>query len=448
MNTRLLICLFLCIGGCRQTAPYNFAEHIAPIIHQQCTPCHRVGEAGPFPLVNYHEVKRKAKTIKRVTQSRFMPPWPADPSYRSFIGEKRLTDAQIAMIARWVDDGCPPGDTSRLIYPRFPAGSQLGKPDMVLRFKEPVRIPGDNTDRFMVIKVPYELPQDTFIRTIEYVPGNRALVHHTNGHIVQYDENRKKNVFIPPYYTNRDSFETMDQCFRHINLLHDDGSYPLLTISAFNYLPGMNPLVFPEGIGGFKVKKKGVLLLNDQHYGPSSVDTFDVSTLNVFFMDKPPSRPLLETQLGTLGISAIVPPFNIPANTIKTFYTRAVIKNDISMISVNPHMHLLGKSFKAFAVTTRKDTIPLIHIPRWDFRWQYTYIFKNPLRIPAGSVIWAIGTFDNTTGNPNNPFNPPRDINEKTTSMKTTDEMFQFIFQYLPYEEGDELINLEEGIKK
>lgn len=449
ITTLLLFLLMMVMATCSRHEPkYNFAGHIAPVIHKNCTPCHRTGEAGPFPLITYQEVVRKSKTIKRVTQSRFMPPWPADPEYRSFIGEKRLTEEEINMIAQWVDDGCPAGDTSSMKYPQFSSGSQLGKPDMVVRFKVPVSIPGDNIDRFMVIKVPFELPQDTFIRAIEYVPGNRALVHHANGHIVQYDAAKKKNVFTPPYYALIDSFENMDALFRYITLTHDDGSYPVLTRSAFNHLPGMNPLIFPEGIGGFKVKKKGAFLLNDQHYGPSPVDTTDDSYLNVFFMDKPPLRPLLETQLGTLGVSDIVPKFDIPANTIKTFHTRALIKNNISMISINPHMHLLGKSYKAFAVTPAHDTIPLISIPRWDFRWQYTYIFKNPLRIPAGSVIWAFGTYDNTVNNPNNPFHPPRDITEKTTSMKTTDEMFQFIFQYLPYEEGDEFINLESGIKK
>lgn len=447
--SRVVLCLLIAtlVSCSRREPPVLFAEHIAPVIHKNCTPCHREGEAGPFPLVTYNDVVKKSKTIKRVTQSRFMPPWPADPAYRSFIGEKRLTDEEIKMIAQWVDDGCPAGDTASITYPQFISGSQLGKPDMVVSFREAVKLPGDNTDRFMIIKVPFELPQDTFIRAVEYVPGNRALVHHTNGHLVQYDNDKKKNVFAPPFYALRDSFENLDACFRFINLLNDDGTYPLLTISVFNHLPGMNPLIFPEGIGGFKVKKKAAFLLNDQHYGPSPVDTSDLSHLNIFFMDKPPVRPLLETQLGTLGISDIVPKFNIPANTVKTFHTRAIIRNDISLISVNPHMHLLGKSYKAFAVTPLKDTIPLIYIPRWDFRWQYTYIFKHPLRIPAGSVIWAYGTFDNTVNNPNNPFHPPRDINEKSTSMKTTDEMFQFIFQYLPYEPGDELINLESGIK-
>ena len=43
----------------------------------------------------------------------------------------------------------------------------------------------------------------------------------------------------------------------------------------------------------------------------------------------------------------------------------------------DPWKQLLGKSFLAYAVDTLGDTIPLIKIPRWDFRWQYFYTFKN-----------------------------------------------------------------------
>jgi len=106
-------------------------------------------------------------------------------------------------------------------------------------------------------------------------------------------------------------------------------------------------------------------------------------------------------------------------------------------------MHLLGKSFWAFAIKTDGDTIPLIKIPKWDFRWQYFYTFEKMLKIPAGSTIVVIGVYDNTKNNPLNPYSPPRVVGEKDGSMRTTDEMFQFIINYLPYQTGDENISLE-----
>jgi hypothetical protein len=116
---------------------------------------------------------------------------------------------------------------------------------------------------------------------------------------------------------------------------------------------------------------------------------------------------------------------------------------DISLLTVNPHMHLLGKKFLAYAIKPDGDTIPLIRINNWDFRWQYFYTFKHMIKIPKGSFIYVEGVYDNTTNNPLNPFNPPHTVSEQKGSMRVTDEMFQFIMTYLPYQNGDENISLE-----
>src|SRR4051812_33004189 len=62
----------------------TFAQHIAPILYQHCSRCHRQGEAGPFPLMSYRDASARAGMIAAVTQARYMPPWPADPSYTHF----------------------------------------------------------------------------------------------------------------------------------------------------------------------------------------------------------------------------------------------------------------------------------------------------------------------------------------------------------------------------
>ncbi len=425
----------------------TFNEHVAPVIHKNCTPCHRPGESGPFNLITYKDVRKKAKTIVKVTQSGLMPPWPADPEYRHFVGERFLSDEEKELLKLWVENGAPEGDPQIIpVTPVYPEGSMLGDPDMVIRMDEAVKIPGNNKDKFLVVKIPYEMEHDTFIRAIEFVPGNRKLAHHVNGHLIQYDYEKKKNAFEGPRIVDREEAGTLEQCYDYLRLLNDDGSYPTLTPSAFNYLPGMESQLFPEGIGGYYMKRKGAILMRDIHYGPSPHPDTDISYVNIFFAKNPPERPFLETQLGTLGISDIVPPLVIPPDTIMKFTTRAVIQNDISLVTVNPHMHLLGKSFVAYAITPQKDTIPIVRINKWDFRWQYVYTFKKLLKVPKGSLIVAEGVFDNTINNPNNPYVPPRLISGRDGSMKTTDEMFQLIINFLPYQDGDESIGLEDTI--
>jgi hypothetical protein len=101
-------------------------------------------------------------------------------------------------------------------------------------------------------------------------------------------------------------------------------------------------------------------------------------------------------------------------------------------------MHLLGKSFKSFAITPDGDMIPLIHIPEWDFNWQQTYQFKDLLKIPRGSVIYAEAKFDNSKNNPQNPYFPPAKVRY---GWGTKDEMMNLIFEYLLYEPGDEYLD-------
>ncbi|MBT8195150.1 MAG: hypothetical protein KJO64_01885, partial [Bacteroidia bacterium] len=393
----------------------------------------------------YAEVKRKAKTIRRVTQSGFMPPWPADPAYRHFVDEKYLSEEEKNLIAEWDEQGTPEGNSAnKTELPTFTKGTALGEPDLVVAMKEEYLIKGNNLDNFLWIKLPFEIEQDTFIRAIEFVPGNRKLVHHMNGHLISYKEPEKKKIVSEgKHWVNSEFVSSQEKLFEEMKIPNDDGSYPTLTPLVSSYLPGMLPTVYPEGIGGYKIYQKGAFLLRDMHYGPTPVDATDLSYFNIYYDKGPPKRPTLELQMGTLGISDVVPPLVIPPDTVMTFHSTAVIKHDISLLTLNPHMHLLGKKFLAYAVTSSNDTIPLIKIDEWDFRWQYNYTFEKMLRIPAGSSIRVEGTFDNTVSNPNNPHNPPQEVKERDGSMRTTDEMFQFIFTFLEYKPGDEQIALK-----
>src|SRR6185295_20328297 len=108
-----LIIFFSC-NSISASKEITYSEHIAPIIYKHCTTCHRPGSAGTFNLLTYEDAKRRAKTIQLVTQSRLMPPFPADVSYSHFRDEKVMSDEEISMIKQWVEDGTPLGDTTKL----------------------------------------------------------------------------------------------------------------------------------------------------------------------------------------------------------------------------------------------------------------------------------------------------------------------------------------------
>ncbi|MBK9482835.1 MAG: hypothetical protein IPO02_12830 [Bacteroidetes bacterium] len=430
---------FLLLMACTDDAKQpTYAKDIAPIIYKYCTPCHRPTQPGHYNFTNYQQVASNAEKILYVVRNNQMPPWPADADYTHFVNEQVLSRDEKKLLETWVSLKCPMGDSSKIPpLPTFGNGSMLGEPDKRIAVK-PIALEGNFRDRFLLIKVPYELANDTLIRAVEFVPGNTRVVHHVNGDMVRFDFDKKQNVFDGEWVSDMKLDSTIQMAYKKIGVLHDDESYPTLIKSIVNYLPGVIAQQYPDGIGGWKANKKNAFLLADLHYGPSEINTWDSSYINIFFAKNIPYRPLKEFQMGTLGVSKIEPALIIPPDKITSYTSKYTIDKDISILTVNPHMHLLGKSFKAYALTPQQDTIRLIHIPRWDFNWQFFYTFKKMLKIPAGSTIVVEGVFDNTSNNPFNPHHPPREVRDNNGSMRTTDEMFQFIVTYLPYETGDE----------
>lgn len=429
----------------RDFGELTFAEHIAPIIHTNCTPCHRPGQAGPFSLMTYEDVKAASKMVVYMTQLRQMPPWPADTSYSRFLGERGLNEREIAMISTWVATGRKPGNLENIpSLPEYPEGSMLGTPDHVVWLPDTLALKQGMPDQFLIAKAPFELPQDTFVRAIEFVPGNRELLHHMNGHLINYAPGAKADVFDGETYVDAET-TTSIEAYNRMAIPNDDGTYPPLAPSVVNYLPMVTPTILPEGLGGYHFNKKGAFIMNTIHFGPNTKDTTDRSRFNLFFSPTPPERPMRELHIGTLGISDVIPPLVLQPEQKRTFRSSYQLTETISVATINPHMHLLGAEFLAYAVKPDLDTIPLIRINRWDFRWQYFYTFPKLLPIPKGSTIHVFGTFDNTSENVHNPYKPPRRIVAPTDrNMRTTDEMFQFFINYLEHQPGDENISLSQ----
>lgn len=442
----IMLVLWGCLlwGSCSfKSTPPTYAQDIQPILARSCISCHQPNQIGHFNLLTYQDALLNANKISYTVSNRIMPPWPADPHYTEFVGQMVLSANEIETIVDWVAAGCPPGDTSSIKPISLAANrSFLGVPDKTIAVP-PSYFDSGQVDRFLLVKVPFELPSDTFLRAVEFVPGNTRLVHHVNGDMVRFDFDKKKDVADGARVVPMVLDSTIRDAYQRVGVLHDDGSYPLLAKSVVNYLPGVLAQQYPEGIGGWKVNRKNAFLLADLHYGPADNAGSDSSYINLFFAPKAPERPMREFQMGTLGVSPIVPPLVIPPNKISTYTTEWVVPETISIVTINPHMHWLGKSFKAYALPPNADTIRLIHIPKWNFNWQFFYTFKKMVVVPAGSRIVVEGVFDNTSNNPFNPNYPPKVVSDKDGSMKSSDEMFQFIVNYVTYKPGDESVSLE-----
>jgi len=418
----LLVCaVFLSVGQIKaQTV--NFSEHVAPIIYKKCTSCHRAGEVAPMPLTNYNEVRAWSQMISYVTSIRYMPPWKPDPTYNSFLGENYLTDEEITLLSKWVADGKPQGDPMKEPpLPYFPDGSQLGTPDLVLSFAQSYEHKGINKDEYRIFVLPTGLTEDKEIAAVEIRPGNRNIVHHA---LCSYDTSgkaRQNDAMDSEYgYQGFGGFDVTDN--------------PLETVQFPGYVPGQKPRFFPEGLG--QILPAGSDFLVQMHYAPIPTNQKDSSVVNIFFKKEPIERQVETVILVPLPNIITDGPFVIPPRQVRSFHGQVTVPRKLSLVSISPHMHLLGKKWEVFAVSpNRQDTIPLIRIKDWDFNWQGTYTFDRFIVLEPGSVIHATATYDNTVDNPFNPNNPPKWV---SWGEKTTDEMYYLPISFVNYKEGDE----------
>ena len=408
---------FILITNANAQIP-TFYEDIAPIIHQNCVPCHQQGGAAPFSLLTYEDVSKRGTFIAKVTQSRYMPPWKADHEFRSFLNERILSEIEIKKIKEWVESGMKEGKKKKISIAEITKDKP--QPDLVLKMTKPYNLPANNSEDFRFFAIPTNLPQETYIAAVEFVPDNKQRVHHSR--IMIDSTNKVRGI---------DGISETDPA------VYKFQNVPLADEFMYGWVPGNLPIFYPAGTGK-KLPKNADLILN-MHYAPSPLKETDQSVVKFYFAKTKVSREVKTFILKETAISN--QPFWLRANTKSTFYmTSGVLDQAMSLISIQPHAHVLGKSFKAFAITPDGDAINLIKIDDWDFNWQTTYQFKSLLHIPKGSIIMVEGIYDNTSNNPENPNRPPKDVGY---GWRTIDEMMNLIIYYLDYQEGDEKISME-----
>ncbi len=397
-------------------AKVTYYPHIEPIIRTNCAPCHQPKKAGPFSLLTYEDVTKRGKFVAQVTQSRYMPPWHADPQFRHFANERVLTDQQIALIKHWVEAGMPEG-RKRKETPIPQGPYPVRQPDLTVTMNQPFQVPNTNTEEFRFFHLPTHLPQDTYIEAVEFVPGNHVAVHHsrvmadTTNAIQEIDGMSESDPKVKEFQTK-----------------------PLADAFMYGWVPGNFPVFFPPNTGK-KLYANTDIILN-VHYAPSPIPLTDQSKVNFYFAKGPVNREVYTLTMNERYITN--QPFVLKAETKPIFYMHTGrLPEAISLISIMPHMHLLGKTFLAYAITPTDEVIPLIKISNWDFKWQTTYQFQSLVTLPKGTVIFAEATYDNTSQNPENPYSPVRDI---TYGWGSKDEMMNLILYYVNYQPGDENI--------
>jgi tetratricopeptide (TPR) repeat protein len=399
LSGRLAVSAFLLASAC---FGQTFAHDVAPILYAQCAPCHHAGGPGPFPLTSYEDARKHARQIAEVTSSRYMPPWLPDQGHGDFAHELRLSDGQIQTIAKWVAANEPPGDLAHAVAPAaFDTGWTLGKPDVVVTASRPFTVPANGTDVYWNFIFAPHVAQSHYIRAMEIRPRNAKLIHHAN-------------IIVDRFGTITEPFAGMDVSVPR-NPLDLDGHFLF-------FKPGAISEPEPDGFS-WRLDPATTLILNT-HMQPSGRAELEQPTIALYFTDQHPKYAPYLLQLENDNA------LDIPAGA-RDFVVSDDFKLpiDTKVLAVYPHAHYLGKLLEAYATLPDGTRKWLIRIPDWDPNWQSVYRYREPVTLPAGSVIAMRYHYDNSAANPRNPNHPPKRVEG---GNRATDEMAHLWLQIMP----------------
>ena len=387
----------------------TFNRDIAPIVYQYCAACHRPGEAGPFSLLTYQDVKSHGHQIMAVTHTRFMPPWPPEPGGLKLADERRLSDEQIATIKVWVDEGMLEGKAVDLPpKPKFVEGWQLGEPDLILKADKPYIVPASGGDQYwnFILRVP--INETRWVRAVEIRPGDKRLVHHANM-LVDRNQSARRMERDPG-----SGFGGME--VRIESEIFDPDSHFLF------WKPGTVVSNEPDGMA-LRLDKGTDLVLNT-HLQPSGKPEAIQPSVGLYFTDKPATLHPMLLEMQNDGA------LDIPAGA-KDFVVTDEFKLpiDVDLIGIYPHAHYLGKDILATAELPDGTSKTLIHIKRWDLNWQAVYRYAEPVPLPRGTTITMRYSYDNSEDNAANPNHPPARV---IGGNRSSDEMAHLWLQVLP----------------
>ena len=393
----------------RQGVPVDtvtFAADIAPILYTHCANCHRPEASAPFSLLTYGEVKSRAARVAEVTRSRYMPPWKPEPGYGDFADVRRLSQAQIELIQRWVAEGSLEGDPAATPPPPPPTdGWQLGTPDLVVTMDRPFTVPGGGDDIYRHFVMPLPVPGTRFVKAWELRAGNSPALHHATMEIDRTGMSRHLEMQDPsPGYEGLVAHTTMAP----------DGYF-------LDWAPGHTPYRAPEGMA-FPIEKDSDLVVM-LHLRPTGKPEDVRISVGLYFSDTPPTRvpALLRLTRQDLDI-----PAREPRYVVTNSFTTPV---DLDVFTVQPHAHNLAREIEGFALLPDGTRKPLLYVRDWDFNWQGVYRYSSPVFLPAGTTVTGRWVFDNSDANPRNPNRPARQV---TFGQRTSDEMAELWFQVVP----------------
>jgi tetratricopeptide (TPR) repeat protein len=395
------------VGAAAQARPPAYEPDIAPLLSTRCVPCHQPNGDAPFSLVTYEEVRRHARQIATVTAARYMPPWKPDVGSPAFVGDRRLSADEVALLERWVKAGAPRGRATSRRAPLPPADGWIsGAPDLVLTLPTyTLRADGLDVFRNFVVAVPGGA---RYVRGVQFRPRNRA-VHHAN-------------IRVDPTPASRGLDEADPEPGYEGTILHSaiypDGHF-------LGWTPGQAP---PPSSDVAWHLTAGADLVVQLHMRPTGRVERITPLVGLYFTERPPGQTPAILRLGRQNLDIA------PGAREYRVRDSFVLPVDAQVLAIQPHAHYRAREVHARASLPDGTHRSLIDITDWDFNWQDQYRLTQPFWVPAGTTLEMSYTFDNSSDNPRNPSSPPEHV---LWGWRSSDEMADVWIQMFARGEAD-----------
>ncbi len=353
----------------------TFTKDIAPILQRSCQSCHRQGEIAPMALTTYQEVRPWARSIKSRVVARDMPPFHVDRTLgiQSFKDDPSLSDAEIQLVARWVDAGAPQGNPAAMPPSRTFAQTgewQIGEPDLVIKFP-PHQVPAAGPDLFGDLFADIPIDEDRYIKAIQTRSATKQshkVVHHALSYSVATPEGEQAAM--------------------------NEGQF------LVEYASGKNAEVYPEGSGVLLQKGQRARLSYHLHsIGEATLAEVELG-VKLYPKGYVPKHIRWSRQL-----AQPTTPIDIPANTVARSDGYTILHKPARLIAFQPHMHNLGKRQcleVIYPTSGTRTTTEMLNCADFNNNWHLTYNYTEDAQplLPAGSMLHNIQWHDNTKTNP------------------------------------------------
>ncbi len=368
----------------------SYANDIAPILEQRCVSCHMEGGIAPFAMSSHQMVQGWSPMIRETLYTKRMPPGQIDNEYvNDFHGVNHITVEETQKLVHWIDSGSKNNDG---FDPLASLNTEVpkwlnGEPDIIIQIPAQ-HIPATGVQEYRNLQIPLNLDEDVWVKAVEFEAGDPTVLHH----IIAFS--------YGPGGVNQ--FEILNQ-----------------GIGLGAYAPGNELNLYPEN-AGYPLKAGGGLMLQ-MHYTTSGKEATDASEIGLYLWDEKPEKVVLGGSAADLEIN--IPAFASGHEMVAT----KKFRKDSYLTMVGPHMHYRGydANFKLVYPDGREEEI--LNVPNYQFNWQKTYDFVEPIFLPAGTVMVYRATFDNSEMNPFNP-DPSQTL---SWGEQTWQEMFFGFFRYV-----------------